>query len=617
MRKHLLLIGSCLALAQPAMAEDTEIVVTATGLPQPSDQTAQPITVINRQEIERVQGADVTRIITRLPGTTFTRTGPLGSLTLLGVRGAPAGQTLVLVDGVRTNDPANANGEFDLAQLAAGTIESIELLRGPNSVVWGSQAMGGVMNIATRIENGVSGSIEYGGDERVTATAAAGLKGEKLEAGISGSFIDAQGYSAAASGSEKDGYRQYNIAGRARYRVTESLSLTADARYSRGKVEQDGYPAPNYTFADTAATEKLKSWSGRIGALYETGSLTLNAGYSVTDTKREGNDPDDPWAGYMLDGHAERAELFGRVALPGDFALNFGGDYEWSRFSNAPDKGKAENGSVHALLGYYGDRLIATAGLRYDDHSDFGGEWTFGANAAYEVAPGLRLRAAYGEGFKAPTLYQLLSQYGNPDLRPERSKGYELGVSYGERGDPIYIALTGYRRDAENLIDFFSCWSGSAPLCATHPSGGFYYNVGKGRAQGLEMEVGLQFTPTLSTNIAYSYTDTENRTPGDANRGNAFARRPAHMITGSLDWDTPLGLALGFDIRVVGDAWDNAANTTELDSYVLGDLRASYRVNEMIELFGRVENIWDQDYTIAGGYGTQGRAAYIGVRLRK
>lgn len=616
MHKHLLLLGSCLAMAQPAMADETEIVVTATGIAQPADRTAQPITVITRKEIDSIQGADVTRVIERLPGTTYTRTGPLGSLTLLGVRGAPAGQTLVLIDGVPSNDPANANGEFDLSQLAAGTIDSIELLRGPNSVVWGSQAMGGVMNIATRIENGLSGSIEYGGDERVTATAAAGLKGEKVEAGISGSFVDAQGYSAATSGSEKDGYRQYNLAGRARYRVTDSLSLTANARYSQGRVELDGFPAPAYTFADTAATEKLKSWSGRVGALYEAGSLTLNAGYSVADTRREGNDPDDPWGVYTLDGHSERAELFGRVALPAGFALDFGGDYEWSRFSNAPDKGKAENGSVHALLGYYGDRLILTGGLRYDDHTRFGGEWTFGANAAYEVIPGVRLRAAYGEGFKAPTLYQLLSQYGNPDVQPERSKGYELGVSYGERGDPIYLALTAYRRDSDNLIDFFSCWSGTAPLCATRPSG-FYYNVGKGRAQGLEMEVGLELTPTLTTNVVYSYTDTKNRTQGDANYGNAFARRPAHMITGSLDWQSPLGLALGFDIRVVGKAWDNAANTTRLDSYALGDLRASYRVNDTVELFGRVENIWDQDYTIAGGYGTQGRAAYVGVRLRK
>lgn len=613
MRKYLLFIGSSLVVAQPALADDREIVVTATGLEQPSDQSPQSITVISRKEIDQIQGADVTRILSRLPSTTFTRTGPMGSATLIGVRGAPAGQTLVLIDGVPSNDPANANGEFDLSQLSSGTIDRVELLRGPNSVIWGSQAMGGVMNITTRIENGASGSLEFGGDNRVTATAAAGHKGERLEAGISGSFVDADGYSAAANGKEKDGYRQYNIAGRARYHVTEALSLTANARYVHGKVDLDGYPPPNYTFADADVTETLRVWSGRVGALYETGGLKLNAGYAITDSRRVGDDPDFP---YTIEGRSERAELFGRAALPAEFALNFGGSYEWSKFSNAPDKGSAKNGSLHALLGYYGERLVVTGGLRYDHHSDFGGEWTLGANAAYEVLPDLRLRAAYGEGFKAPTLYQLLSQYGNENLSPERSKGYELGVSYGERGDKVYLAAMVYRRDASNLIDFFSCWTGSAPLCATRPSG-FYYNVGKGRAQGLELEVGLQWTPTLTGNVVYSYTDSKNRTPGDVNRGNDFARRPAHMITGSLDWETPIGLALGFDLRVVGDAFDDAANTRRLDSYALGDLRASYRVNDMIEVFGRVENIWNQDYTIAGGYGTQGRAGFIGVRLRK
>ena len=613
MRKYLFLIGCSFTISQPALADDGQIVVTATGLPQPIDQTGQAITVISRAEIESVQGADVTRVLTRLPGTTFTRNGPLGSLTLLGVRGAPAGQTLVLIDGVRVNDPANANAEFDLSQLSSDTIESIELLRGPNSVIWGSQAMGGVMNIATRLEPGLSASLEYGGEDRVTATAAAGIRIERLEAGISGSFVDADGHSAAASGTEKDGDRQYSLAGRAKYRLTDALSLTANARYAEGTVELDGFPPPTYTFADADVTEKLTAWSGRLGALYETGALTLNAGFSISDTERVGDDPVFP---YSLDGHSERAELFGRVALPSDFALDFGGDYEWNRFANAPDRGKAHNGSVHAQLGYYGDRLTLTGGLRYDDHSDFGGEWTVGANGAYRLGNGWRVRAAYGEGFKAPTLYQLLSQYGNPGLQPERSKGYELGIDQGERGDAIYLSLTAYRRDAKNLIDFFSCFSGSAPLCATRPFG-FYYNVGKGRAQGVEFETGLRITPELSTRFVYSFTDTENRTPGDPDKGKHFARRPEHMVSASLEWESQSGLALGLDVRVVGDAWDNRSNTVKLGSYALGDVRASYRINDMVELFGRVENVWDEHYATAAGYGTEGRAAYIGVRLRR
>ncbi|MCB2050487.1 MAG: TonB-dependent receptor [Novosphingobium sp.] len=616
MRKYLFFIATCASAIQPAWAADDSaesdgIVVTATGLPQQADRTGQSITVIDRDEIESVQGSDVTRVLQRLPGTTFTRNGPFGSLTLLGVRGAPAGQTLILVDGVRANDPASANGEFDLAQLANGTIEAIELLRGPNSVVWGSQAMGGVMNITTRMQQGASASVEYGGERQVTATAAAGLVGDLYEAGISGSFVDGRGVSAADVGTERDGFRHYNIAARGKARLNDEFSFTANARYTRGKVELDGFPPPNYTFDDTATQEKLTAWSGRFGALYEEGRVTLNAAFAISDTKREGDDPSSP---YTLDGRSERLELLGRVDLGHNIVLDFGADNEWTRFSNAPDSGKAENASGHALLGYYGEHLTLTGGVRYDDHSRFGGEWTVGANGAFEFVPGWRLRAGYGEGFKAPTLYQLLSQYGNEALAPERSRAFEVGVSHGERGGPLYLSLTAYTRTARNLIDFFSCWSGTDPLCATRPYG-FYYNVGKGRARGIEAELGGTLAPGLSGNVVYSYTDTENRTAGDPFRGNDFARRPKHMATVSLDWRSDLGLALGADLRAVGKAWDNASNTVRNGSYALGDVRASYRLNGNIELFGRVENVWNERYTTAAGYGTQGRAAYIGIRL--
>lgn len=626
MYKYLFLLASSLAITPHAFAasdldaaENAErntasrIIVTASGLPQAIEQSGQPVSVIDRAEIEAIQGADVTRVLRRLPGVTFTRNGALGGLSLMGVRGAASGETLILIDGVRVNDPASTAGEFDLSQLASATIDSIELLRGSNAVVWGSQAISGVMNITTRLENGLSGSVEYGGDKRVTATAAAGYVDERLEAGLSGSFVDEKGFSSASSGIEKDGYRQYNIAARTRYHLTDELSLVANARYVSGRVDLDGFPPPTYEFTDVDAREKLRAWSGRVGAFYQTGVLSLNAGYSISRTKRDG---DDPYSPYEIRGRSERVEMFGRVQLPWDLALDFGADHEWSRFSNAPDAGKAHTTSGHALLGLYKPDLTMTAGLRYDDHSLFGGEWTFGANAAYEFLPNIRLRAAYGEGYKAPSLYQLLSQYGNPDLQPEKSRTYELGLAYGQRGDALYLAASAYRRTMRNLIDFTSCWGSSEPLCATRPFG-YYVNEERARAQGFELEAGGQIMPGLDAMVVYSHTKTRNRTPGHIYEGNRFGRRPAHLLTGSLDWDSGIGLTLGADLRWVGKSWDNRANIDRLDSYVLGDLRASYDIGDHVTLFGRIENVWNEKYTVASGYNTQGRAAYIGLRLRK
>lgn len=622
MYRYLFLAGSSLLAAQPALAaEDSAepiIVVTATGLPRAIEDTGQPVSVIDRAEIDAVQGADVTRMLQRLPGVTFSRNGGFGALTTVGVRGAAADQLLVLIDGARVGDVASTGGEFDFSQLAAGTIDRLELLRGPNSVVWGSSAIGGVMAITTRIEDGAAASLEYGGDDQVTATAALGHAGERLEAGISGSYVDNEGFSAASAGTEDDGFTQYNVNARARYALTDVLSLTADARYSEGKLEQDGSDfAPPYGPVDSDGRQEMRGWSGRTGLAYTGDALSLTAAFSIADTER---DLIDPYFPFSSDGRSERVELLGRWTVAGPFAVDFGADHEWISFSAVDpfntDRGKDEISSAHSLFGFYGETLSLAAGLRYDDHSGYGDAWTFGANGAWSFSPGWRLRAAYGEGFKAPSLYQRLSQYGNPGLEPEESRTYDIGIDFGSREEPLFVSLSAFRRDARKLIDFFSCFGSAEPLCATRPFG-FYFNEDKARAQGTELEVRAALAPGLRAGFAWAWIDTEIRTPGDFYEGNEFGRRPNHTVTLSLDWETNFGLSLGADVRYAGEAWDNRANAARLDSFAVGDIRASYALNDTLELFGRVENVWDEDYEIASGYNTQGRTAYFGVRLKR
>ena len=621
MTKYLLLLGSAL-VATPALAQGGEdaveyaapaplaagdasmITVVATGLPAAVDETGQPVTVIGLDEIESVQGPDLTRVLSRLPGTTLTRNGGQGGFTGVRVRGAASEQVLVLIDGVKVNDVAAPGGGFDFANLLAGSVERVELLRGPNSVVWGSEAMGGVMNLATRAPDGIVASAEYGGDDTVYATLGGGLRGESLEAGIAASYLDSDGFSAARGGMENDGFRQWQVTGRARYDLAGGIVLTANGRYADGRLDQDGYEwVPPYAFVDTADRQDTTEWSGRVGFEYAGDRLTLRGGYGLSDTERLYTGESYGDYPYRTKGRAERAELFGQYVVGGPVRIDFGADREWTRFDDSGTHENAHLTSGHAMIGWYTPVVTLAAGARYDDHSRFGGEWTFGANGFVRLVSDLRLRASYGEGFKAPSLYQLYGYYGDLDLSPETSKGYDIGIEKGRRDGPFFAGLSLFHRDSRNLIDFDLFNS-------------VYYNIGKARAQGVELELAARPSQSLRTGVVYSFVDTEDRTPGSFYEGNDLNRRPRHALTASTDWTAPvLELALAVDLRLVGDSFDDRGGFTRLDGYATVDLRASLPLGP-VELYGRVENLFDARYETVAGYNTARRGAYVGARLK-
>ena len=630
--RNYLFLGCCLsALAVPAAAQEepivmdfsdvqidpTTITVTATGAPIEVEDTGQSVTVIGREEIEAVQGADLTRVLRRAPGVTFSRNGGTGAFTGLRVRGAEAEQLLVLVDRVRVNDPASPGGGFDFGNLLSLNIDTIDLLRGANSTIWGADALGGVLAVTTRRESGLSASAEYGSDDTVIASAAGGLGDDDAYVGLAGSYYSSDGFSAAANGTEPDGFEQWALSAKGNVRLSYELEAFANARYAKGDLDIDGFPAPNYVLADTAETQETRQYSAAAGLAYDSGAIYVTARYSFADTERENFDPafgSDPT--FASDGHSDRVDLRGEWRPLGPLIVNFGGEYEWLAYETATDARETTAiAGVYAQAGIEYGALAAHIGARHDDHRRFGGETSFGADISYEIAPDWRLRASVGEGFKAPTLFQLFSDYGNEALQPERATSYDLGIAYGGRSDPVYAALTLYRRDSRNLISYVSCFGVTDAICTDRPFG-TYDNTARATAQGFEVELGVSPSENWRFGAAYSYLDAENRTRGDANEGNWLARRPRHAITVSADWTSPLaGLTLGGDVRMVGDSFDDAGNFTRLDGYALGDVRASLPVGETFELFGRVENVTDADYRTVAGYATQGRAAYIGARI--
>jgi vitamin B12 transporter len=335
--------------------------------------------------------------------------------------------------------------------------------------------------------------LEYGANDSIDASADGGIEGDRYFLGVDGGYSRSNGISAYAPGTEDDGFRQWRIGGRGSFDLVDGLALVASARHADSRIEFDGYPAPTYAFADTPEYQTTRQTSGRTGFEYDGSALALRGGLALSSTKRAYFDPTYGTApGFETDGRSLRADLGGKADLGSGFALNFGGDSEWTRFSTTFDpRQTARLTSGHVLLGWSNDSLSLAAGGRLDDSDRFGSHWTFGANGAVQLGQGWRIKASYGEGFKAPTLYQLYGYGGNVNLAPEESRSYEMGVEMGDRNSSLHFAATVFQRDATNQIDYV--W----------PSG--YFNTRRTRATGLELEAGAKVTQTLSLRAAYSY----------------------------------------------------------------------------------------------------------------
>lgn len=612
---------SSVEVSTAAFKRDTYITVVATGTPVDLPTAGQPLTIISAEEIADIQGADIGRVLERAPGVTITRNGGIGGFAGVRVRGAEAEQLLVLIDGVRVNDPASPAGGFDFGNLLPAGIGKIELLRGSNSVIWGSQALGGVLAIASRADygNGVDLAAEYGSHETFYGNGTARISTGGLSASVSAGHYRSDGISSFDGGSEADGFRQTFVSGRADLSLTDGLVAELRGRFADGRLDLDGFAPPTFAFGDTDDFQDTREISGYAGLHLFTDNLDLRGGFSLSDTSRDSFD--DFGLSFGSDGRSERLELRGAWNLADAFTLNFGVESEDSFYETGPfgSSGKTGIDSAHAMLRFDNDAVMIAAGARIDDHQQFGSEVTLGANGSVRLAQDVRLRASYGEGFKAPTLFQLLSDFGNPLLQPETSRSYDVSLELHDRNalGRVHAALTLFGRDTRNQIDFISCFGVTSAICTGRPFG-TYDNIGQTRARGFEAELGANpgEARNLHLRLAYSFVDTENRTPGSPNRGNQLARRPEHALTASADWETPIGLTVGGDVRLVSDSFDNASNTVRNDGYVVTTLRASFAINDALELYGRVENLFDSQYQTVFQYNTPGRTGAVGIRAK-
>jgi vitamin B12 transporter len=592
----------------------TDIIVTATGVPQAPETIGQAVTVIDRQTIEQRQTVALSDLLATTPGVTVSRNGGLGALTAVRIRGAEDSQTLTLIDGVRVNDPSSPGGAFDFANLLAGSIDRVEVLRGPNSVPWGSQAIGGVVNVTT-MQPGYGlqarGNVEYGSFDTVFANGGVSGKSGIVSASLNAGYLKTNGISTAASGTEPDGYRQFGATGRVQIAFTDNISLDLRGYYAHSKVDIDGFAfVPPYLPVDDAEygkTQELYGYAG-LNADFLNGRFHNRIAFTIADINRDNYDPSfsTTTPSFLARGRSERYQYQGDFQVIEQVRLVAGVEHETTRFND---------GSLFKSRGvtsFYGeailspiDRLTITGGVRYDDDSAFGGHTTWGANAVYTLPTETTIRASFAEGFKAPTLYQLYGPFGlgNKDLKPETARSYDIGIEQKLIGNTVSASATWFHRDTTNQIDY--------------DQGTFRYgNIDRARAEGVEIALNMRPSSTLTLSAAYSFIDAKNRAPADVDFGNDLARRPHQSVSASIDWKTPIGLGVGATVLTVGDSFDDAANLNRLDGYAIVGLRADFPIGDKFSVYGRVDNLFDEQYTVVRGYNTPGRAAYGGIRLK-
>ena len=605
------------AAADENVEQLPEIVVSASRVPLQAKAVGSSVTVITAEEIERKQVRVVSDLLREVPGVAVHRSGTAGTLTAVRLRGAEHGHTLVIIDGVKVNDPSSSGAIFNFADLLAADIERIEVLRGPQSGVYGSDAIGGVVNIITKKGRGpATASLSADGGSFGTGNVSAGIRGgaDGHHFSLNAASFRTSGISIAA-GDEKDGYRNQTYSAKLGLRPGENLDLELFGRYVKGNVETDNVPRDNDDRTDSdhaMGRSRLKynlldgDWRHAFGAA----------------THRKRRTVVSRWGTSKYDGRKSRLDyetnFFFETPAVADatHAVTFVAERETdSQTSGGASSDIASHGySAEYQIGF-SDRLFLSGSVRHDDNERFDDTTTFRVTAAYVLdGSGTRFHGSYGTGVKNPTLSQLFQQFGrvgpNPDVEPEESKGWDIGIEQSLLEGRLSLDMTWFDNRPTNLI----YWNDAGtPYDWQNPETGdddFYDNLdGTSRISGLEFTARARLAKGMSLSAQYTYTNAKDPD------GELLPRRAEHVASLNLGYsflDGKASVDLGIDYN--GKQLNRKANPVMLDDFTLVNLAAAYKISERIELFGRVDNLFDTDYEEVPGYQTTGIGFFAGVR---
>ena len=639
------LLAPIAASAQQVGEEDDvvlldRIVISAGRTPIEERKSGRAYSIIEGEQLERSQSRHVADALRQVPGFHVSRTGSFGGLTQIRVRGAEGNHVLVLIDGVEVSE--TSQGEFDFGSLQATDIERIEVLRGPQSALYGSDALAGVVNIitksGTRNSTEAGFQAEYGSDN--TRLVSGYLRGgtDNFDGSIAVSRRVTDGFNISDFGNEKDGDENLTLNGRFNWDLTPEFSIDGTLRFvdrlSDGDAQDFAIPAtPTQGLViDTRDQTGTRELAGSIGFTASTpdDSWTHRARFSVTDVKRErfqngapssgGNEGARYKAFYQLTHRLEDVDGNQHSVTAG---------YEWERetFNNIrplssfgnPSQLATKERDQQSLVGEYrgefGDQFYLTLGARQDFNDQFQDAFTFSAAAAWAIPDtDTRLHASVGTGIKNPTFTEQFGFVpnrftGNPNLAPEESFGWDIGIEQSFLGGDLIMDVTYFNQDLENEITTIF----PAPTFIGTPIN----QTGVSEREGLEVALTARLNPELSISGNYTYLEASNPD------GSVEVRRPRHSGSVRFDYvsaDIPFNAFA--EVVFNGDMQDlefiNATPQTQvtLDSYTLVNIGAGYEFTENLELYGRVENLFDEDYEEVFGFNTQGVTTFVGIKGR-
>ncbi len=618
MRNTLLALFSLLLVAGPLQAAPLlldPVVVTATRTATPLSQLGSSVTVITADEIEQKQQTQVLDVLRDIPGVNIVQTGNTGGTVSIYLRGTDTKHTLVMIDGVEFRDVAGFGGA-DIANLSTNDIERIEVVRGAQSVLYGSDAIGGVINIitkqGTKQPSGYA-SVEGGSYRTFTEKAGFSAGSDNTSAAFYISRTDTDGFSTANEkdgNSEADGYD--NTSASFRLGITPSQTVqwniilrSTEASYDYDSSAYDlaagGYiPVDGDNVQDV--DEKMARVEGTFSFLNERWKTTI--GSAISRTKRN---YDEEYADSEYNGTLTKFDLQNTFRVNAMHTLIFGAETENERFDYNYDGSDdpvypstdAADGNSRTNAVYVQEQLTAGAfstalGVRYDHHAEFGGQTTWRVAPTYRIAAtNTRLKGSMGTGFKAPTLFQLYSTYGNKDLDAEKSFGWDAGLEQSFLDSSLIVNISYFYNDIDDYIDYNN-------LTYT------YGNIAKLKARGIESS--LEWFPCeyFDMKIGYTYTDTKNTD------GKRLDRRPLHKANVDINVHPVDKVTVNLSTLYASDREDGSET---LDAYTLVNLAGSYQYRPNLKVFARVDNLFDEDYEEVAGYGTAGISAYAGVKL--